>query len=233
MLKKIEYDKLGRSTYLGWLDSHFHFSFAEYYNPANIQFGALRVVNDDLVKPGYGFTPHPHEDMEIVSIVLQGELSHADSMGNKHTLTKGQVQYMSAGTGVVHSEMNEGDELLRFFQIWILPDKSGHTPNYGDYRFEKKDRHNKLLHMVSSKQGDAPIKINQDMNIYDSEIDAGKEVEFPVAKGRQAYLVNAEGKINVNGIELGHGDAMEIVEEDVKIKAEDNSLFVILEMKKA
>ncbi|WP_423362988.1 pirin family protein [Mycoplasma sp. P36-A1] len=233
MIKKIEYNNLGRNTQPSWLNSHFHFSFAEYYNPQNINFGALRVVNDDLVQPGRGFTPHPHQNMEIVSYVIEGELSHADSMGNKHTLVRGNVQYMSAGTGVVHSEMNDSDKILRFFQIWILPDADSHTPNYGDYRFTYEDRHNKLLQMVSSKSGDAPIKINQDMNIYNSELDKDNTLSFNIGKDRQAYIVNAEGSIKVNDVVLNHGDAAEIVEENIEIKAEENSLFVILEMAKA
>ena len=126
---------MGRGIH-GWLDSHFHFSFAEYYNPENINFGVLRVWNDDIVLPGTGFGTHPHDNMEIISYVLEGELSHADSMGNEQTLTRGQVQYMSAGTGITHSEYNHGEVPLRFFQIWIFADKRGYRPNYGDYRFK-------------------------------------------------------------------------------------------------
>ncbi len=135
MLRYIDHKLMGRSQ-LGWLDSHFHFSFAEYFNPDNMQFGALRVINDDIIKAQTGFGAHPHEDMEIITYVIQGELSHEDSMGNASTLTLGQVQYMSAGTGVIHSEHNWQNEAdLRLLQIWILPDDSGYEPNYGDYRF--------------------------------------------------------------------------------------------------
>jgi len=135
VLRKIDNTKMGSSD-LGWLKSKFHFSFAEYYNPSNVNFGVLRVINDDLVKPGTGFDTHPHRDMEIISYIVDGELTHGDSMGNKRTLSRGHVQYMSAGTGVFHSEHNFGEETLRFLQIWIYPDKNGYEPNYGDYKFE-------------------------------------------------------------------------------------------------
>ena len=164
MLRKLESGKMGSSD-LGWLKSKFHFSFADYYNPRNMGFGVLRVINDDLVNPNTGFDTHPHQDMEIISYVVDGELTHADSMGNKGTLKRGDVQYMSAGTGVYHSEHNLGEKIARFLQIWILPDQSGHKPNYGEYKFEWNERKNKWLNMVSSKQGNAVIKVNQDVNI--------------------------------------------------------------------
>ncbi len=175
MLRKLDHNNMGKSN-LGWLRSVFHFSFAEYYNPKNIHFGVLRVINDDLIDPHTGFPKHPHQNMEIVSYAVNGNLTHADSMGNENTITRGHVQYMSAGTGVYHSEMNHGDETLRLLQIWILPDQAGYTPNYGDYRFNYEDRHNQWLHMVSSHEGDAPIKINQDVNFYSLELEKEKEV---------------------------------------------------------
>lgn len=231
MLKKIENKNMGRSN-LGWLKSVFHFSFAEYYNPDNINFGVLRVINDDLVQANTGFDTHPHRDMEIVSYVVDGELTHGDNMGNKKTLTRGCVQYMSAGTGVYHSEHNFGNKTLRFLQIWILPDKEGYKPNYGDYEFYWNDRRNKWLHMVSSKEGNAPVKINQDINIYSLELDKGNEISFPVKEGRQAYLVQIEGSAAVNNIKLDDRDAMEIVEEDILIEAKETSHILVLEMKK-
>lgn len=147
---------MGRSE-LGWLHSLFHFSFAEYYNPENIQFGTLRVVNDDQIEPGKGFDTHAHSNMEIISYVVDGVLTHRDSMNNQRELTRGQVQYMSAGTGITHSEYNLTEGISRFLQIWILPDKKGYQPNYGDYRFDWADRENKWLHIVSGEGGDAPV----------------------------------------------------------------------------
>lgn len=231
MLRVIDSGNMGSSN-LGWLRSKFHFSFAEYYNPHNIKFGVLRVINDDLVESNTGFDTHPHRNMEIISYVVNGELTHGDSMGNKNTITRGHVQYMSAGTGVYHSEHNLGKDELRFLQIWIFPDKEDYKPNYGDYRFDWSDRQNKWLHMVSSKNGNAPIKINQDINVYSLELDKGKEINFQVNEGRQAYLVQIEGGSIINDIELNNRDGMEIVEEDILIKAKETSHILILEMKK-
>ena len=231
MLRKIDHEKMGTSN-LGWLRSLFHFSFAEYFNPDNMGFGVLRVINDDLISPDNGFDMHPHKDMEIVSYAIDGELTHGDSMGNKKTITRGQVQYMSAGTGVYHSEFNLGVETARLLQIWILPERKGHTPNYGDFRFKWEDRENKWLHIVSPIEGNADIKIHQDANIHVLALDKGKEIGFPVGKGRQAYLVQIEGASSINGVELHMRDALESVEEDIIIKAIEQSHFLIIEMKK-
>lgn len=224
MLRRIDSNNMG-SSYLGWLESKFHFSFAEYYNPNNMNFGVLRVINDDLIQPNTGFEIHPHRDMEIISYVVNGELTHGDSMGNKNTISRGHAQYMSAGTGVYHSEHNFGKDTLRLLQIWILPDKQDYDPNYGDYKFNWNDRQNKWLHMVSGKDGSAPIKINQDMNIYALEIEEGKDIDFKVNKGRQAYLVQVEGNSLINEIELNERDGMEIFEEDILIKAKKLLIF--------
>ncbi len=231
MIKKIESQNMGSSN-LGWLKSKFHFSFADYYNPANLNFGVLRVINDDLIEPGTGFDTHPHKDMEIITYVINGELTHADSMGNKNTITRGHVQYMSAGTGVFHSEHNMGSDILRLLQIWIYPDQRDYDPNYGDYRFDWEDRKDKWLAMVSDKSGDAPIKVNQDINIYSLELEEGKEIEFPIKEGRQGYLVQIEGSSMINHIELNDQDAMEIVSEDILIKSIKTSHILILEMNK-
>lgn len=232
MSKKIDHNQMGGSDH-GWLKSKFHFSFADYYNPNNIQFGQLRVVNDDLVLPGTGFETHPHRDMEIISYVVDGALTHGDSMGNKNTLTRGQVQYMSAGTGVYHSEHNRGTDMLRFLQIWILPEKKGLTPNYGDCPLDWDGRRNQWLHMVSGQNGTAPIKIHQDSNIYALELDAGGSIDFAVGAGRQAYLVQIEGTSDISGIEMIDRDAMEIVADSIKIQAHTKSHCLLIEMKAA
>lgn len=232
MIKKIDSKNMGVSNH-GWLKSKFHFSFADYFNPNNIQFGVLRVINDDLIQSKTGFDLHPHRDMEIISYVVDGKLTHGDSMGNKNTITRGQIQYMSAGTGVFHSEYNLGDHLARFLQIWILPDKKGYTPNYGDYQFNWDERKNKWLHMVSSMEGDAPIKIHQDANVYSLELEKEKEIHFPVGEGRQAYLVQIEGTSVINDVELSDRDGMEIVEENISIKAVETSHILLIEMKKS
>lgn len=229
MLREIDHTQMGSGD-LGWLKSLFHFSFSNYYNPKNVKFGKLRVINDDLVKPDTGFPTHPHRDMEIVTYVIDGQLTHADSMGNERTLSRGDVQFMTAGTGITHSEYNLGDTMLRFLQIWIFPEKSMLTPNYGDHHFEPKDRHNRWQHIVSHADGNAPIRIRQDANIYIMELDAGKEADFPVKPGRQAYLVQIEGSARINDLDVNMRDAMEIVEEDIHITAKEDAHFLIIEL---
>lgn len=231
MFKKVDHTKMGRANH-GWLNTHFHFSFADYYNPNNMRFGALRVINDDLVAAQTGFDMHPHRDMEIISYVVDGELTHRDSMGNHGTIGRGHVQYMSAGTGVFHSEHNVGNETLRLLQIWILPDRAGHTPNYGEFQFDWNKRENTWFHMVSPVDGGAPIAIHQDANLYSLSLEAGKEIVFPVAKDRQVYLVQIEGSSVVNGETLVMRDAAEVVEEDIQIQATENSHYLAIEMKK-
>lgn len=231
MIKKIESKKMGTSN-LEWLNSIFHFSFAEYYNPHNIRFGALRVINDDLIGAKEGFQLHPHKNMEIITYMIDGTLTHGDSMENENSINRGEIQYMSAGTGIYHSEYNLGDKTSRSLQIWIFPDKTGYKPNYGDYRFKWEDRHDKWLHMGSGQNGNAPVKINQDMNIYSLELEKGKEIDFKVPRNRQAYMVQIEGDSVVNNVELNARDAMEIVEEDILIKAKETSHIIIFEMAK-
>ncbi|TCL54414.1 hypothetical protein EDD76_12011 [Kineothrix alysoides] len=231
MVRRMDHKKMGKSN-LGWLNSIFHFSFAEYYNPLNMNFGALRVINDDLIDAGTGFDMHPHEDMEIVSYIINGELTHGDSLGNTNTLSRGEVQYMSAGTGIFHSEFNRGNETLRLLQIWILPDQTGYKPNYGDYRFKWEDRKNKWLQIVSGSKGDAPIRIHQDANLYAIELEKNQEIIFEVGKRRQAYLVQMEGSSGVNNESINMRDGLESVEEDLKIKASEDSHILVIEMEK-
>lgn len=231
MLQKITSTTMGSSN-LGWLQSLFHFSFADYYNPENMNFGPLRVINDDLVAPGTGFDKHPHKDMEIISYVVKGALTHADSMGNRHTITRGQVQYMSAGTGVFHSEHNLGKETTRLLQIWVIPDAKNHVPNYGDYSFPWHERKDRWLPIASGQDGDAPIKIHQDVHIYATELSAGTPLSFEVPSGRQAYLVQVEGQANINGLTLNERDALESVEESLTITAVTDSHLLVIEMAK-
>ncbi|MEI4830058.1 pirin family protein [Bacillus sp. FJAT-53711] len=231
MFKKIDHKQMGRANH-GWLNTHFHFSFADYYNPNNMRFGALRVINDDLVAAQTGFDMHPHRDMEIISYVVDGALTHQDSMTNRGTIERGHVQYMSAGTGVFHSEHNLGDETLRLLQIWILPDRTGHTPNYGEFKFDWNKRENTWFHMVSPIDGGAPIEIHQDANLYSLALEKGKEITFSVSEGRQAYLVQIEGSGVVNGETLVMRDAAEAIEEDIHIQAAETAHYLVIEMKK-
>jgi redox-sensitive bicupin YhaK (pirin superfamily) len=232
MLKKLDHKNMGKSD-LGWLQSIFHFSFAKYFNPLNINFGALRVINDDLIAPGTGFDTHPHEDMEIVSYVVEGELTHADSMKNESTLSRGHVQYMSAGTGVSHSEHNLGKTVTRILQIWIYPDRLGHTPQYGEFKFDWESRHNRWFHIVSPTNGEAPVKIHQDANIHVLQLVEGNTIDVTVSENRQAYLVQIEGSSVINEQELEARDALEILEEELTINAKTTSHFLLIEMRKA
>ncbi len=232
MLKKLPKENMGTSN-LGWLESRFHFSFAEYRNPENINFGVLRVLNDDIVHPQSGFDTHPHENMEIISYVVDGEITHKDSMGNQETLKRGEVQYLSAGNGIFHSEHNiHKSEDLRLLQIWVYPPKRGLPRLYGYHKFTKEERENKLLNIVSSQDGNAKIKIYQDVQFYVSELEKDKSLEFNIKKNRQVYFVLIEGDALINGIKLNHGDAMEITKEsNLEIKATENSHFLFIEMK--
>ncbi len=234
MLKKIKKEDMGGSN-LGWLESQFHFSFAEYRNANNVNFGVLRVLNDDIVHANSGFDTHPHANMEIISYVVDGEITHKDSMGNSETLTRGEVQYLSAGDGIYHSEHNlNKNKDLRLLQIWIIPPQNGLPRLYGSKRYLQEERKNKLLNIVSSQNGDAQIKIHQDVNFYVSELDEGKNLDFVIAKNRQVYFVQIEGTSSINGIELNERDAMEITQEDnINIKADINSHFLFIEMKES
>jgi redox-sensitive bicupin YhaK (pirin superfamily) len=179
---------------------------------------------------------HPHKDMEIISYVVEGSLSHKDSMGNEHTIDRGHVQYMSAGTGVFHSEHNWSTKPMRLIQMWILPNKKGLTPSYGDYRFEFDDRISTWMPIATSTdnaKSSAPIKIHADVNVYASFIAAGESIDFKVGPGRQAYLVQLEGKSTVNNVELSERDALEIIEEDISITASTESHFYIIEMQRS
>lgn len=231
MIRKIDHRQMGRSN-RGWLRSLFHFSFAEYYNTENMNFGALRVINDDLVAAGTGFDTHPHRDMEIISYVVKGELTHGDSMGNQSTLKRGQIQYMSAGTGVSHSEHNLGEEELRFLQIWILPDQKRHKPAYGELKLDWDERTGQWLRFASGVGGGAPIELHQDANLYALELPSADQIDFEVKEGRQAYLVLIEGEAVINGLRLTTRDALETVEESLKIQAEQTSHFLVIEMAK-
>ena len=231
MLKKLPKENMGKSN-LGWLESRFHFSFAEYRNPNNMNFGVLRVLNDDIVHPESGFDTHPHANMEIISYVINGEITHKDSMGNSETLKRGEVQYLSAGDGIYHSEHNlHKSEDLRLLQIWIIPPFAGLPRLYGSHQYKEEERQNRLLNIVSSQKGDSKIKIYQDINIFVSELD--KELDFKIQKDRQVYFVQIEGSSNINGTLLENGDAMEIVDEDIlTIKPITKSHILFIEMQK-
>jgi redox-sensitive bicupin YhaK (pirin superfamily) len=197
----------------GWLDSYHTFSFANYYDPNWMGYRTLRVINDDLVMPGQGFGMHPHRDMEIVTYILSGALQHKDSMGNGRVIKAGDFQYMSAGTGVMHSEFNPSDEeAVRLLQIWIQPDEKDVKPNYAEKSFADAKAG---AYLVTSKTGrDGSIKIHQDADIWLAKFDGSNRVSHKLASGRNAWVHVAEGDVTVNGKKLTGGDAVAISGED-------------------
>jgi len=213
MMKLRKANERGHAEH-GWLDTYHSFSFADYYDPNWMGFGSLRVINDDLVMPGQGFGTHPHRDMEIITYILSGSLQHKDSMGNGRVIRAGEVQYMSAGTGVQHSEFNPSkDEAVHLLQIWIQPDRKGVTPRYAEKSMAKVPAG--ALHLVTSKTGrDDSIAIHQDADLWLGKLNAGDRVTHKLAKGRQAWLHVAEGEVSLNGKQLVGGDAAAISEEN-------------------
>ena len=191
----------------GWLDSYHTFSFANYYDPEHMGVSNLRVINDDTVMPGQGFGTHGHQDMEIVSYVLDGALEHKDSMGNGSVIRPGDIQRMSAGTGVRHSEYNpSATEPVHFLQIWLVPNRAGVQPGYEQKHFPLEDRHGRLVLLVSPDGRDGSLSAHQDSLLYGTLLEAGEAVEHPLAAGRRAYVHVARGRVAVNGTPLGSGD---------------------------
>jgi len=232
LLRHIDHKKMGRGVH-DWLDSYFHFSFADYYNPENIQFGILRVLNDDIIQPQTGFPTHPHNDMEIISYVVKGTLAHKDSLGNESYIVRGQSQYMSAGTGIAHSEYNGGEEELRLMQMWIIPDKKGYPPNYGDQKFAWEERIDKWLPIATgydNRENIAPIKIHADANVYTTYLSPGKSIAFEVKASRQAYLVLLEGDAKVEDIEMTERDALEIIGQSIVINTVNGGHLYLIEL---
>lgn len=229
MMRHIPFKGLYKANH-GWLESYFHFSFAEYHDKNNMHYGVLRVMNDDIIKAYSGFPTHPHRDMEIITYVIAGELTHQDSMGYKETLQRGALQYMSAGTGITHSEKNEGENDLHLIQMWILPRAEGFTPKYGSKTFDLEQRHNQWLLIVASEGSEADITLYQDANIYVSELDQDKVLHFEIDEGRQVYLKVMEGSVTVNGSMYQVGDAGEISEEGIDIVALSNAHLLLIEM---
>jgi len=197
----------------GWLDTYHTFSFADYYDPQWMGFRSLRVINDDLVMPGQGFGMHPHRDMEIITYILSGALEHKDSMGNGRVIRAGEVQYMSAGTGVRHSEFNPSpDEAVHLLQIWIQPDAKGVKPGYAEKSFQTAAPG--VLNLVTSKTGrEGSIAIHQDADLWLARLEAGNRVTHQLAPGRHAWLHVAEGEVSLNGKDLAGGDAAAVTSE--------------------
>jgi quercetin 2,3-dioxygenase len=197
----------------GWLKSFHTFSFADYFDPKHVDFGPLRVINEDRVQPGAGFGTHAHSDMEILSYVLSGALAHKDSMGNGSTIRPGDVQRMSAGRGVQHSEFNASNsEPVHFLQIWIMPDARGIEPGYEERHFSAPDRRGRLRLIASPDRADGSVLIHQDARVYAGLFDADETASLQIAPRRRVYVHVARGQINANGAALSSGDALKLTD---------------------
>ncbi len=216
----------------GWLDTRWHFSFDQYYDPNNMNWGALRVFNDDVIQPGQGFGAHPHRDMEIITYVLEGELEHKDSEGHTGVIHPGEVQVMSAGTGIVHSEYNQSKQRpVHLLQLWVLPRTKGLKPRWAQRQFSLAERSGKLLPVVSSGQIDGTLKIDQDAAIYVSALEAGAGLTHESRPGRKGYLFAIAGRVGVNGVALAPGDQARIADEpQLKLKAAENAELIFLDL---
>jgi quercetin 2,3-dioxygenase len=230
MIEKRPFDSLGHANH-GWLDARHHFSFAEYHDPKRVHWGNLRVWNDDAIAPGAGFPPHPHRDMEIITYVRQGAITHRDSMGNLGRTEAGDVQVMSAGTGVTHSEYNLEAEETRLFQIWIIPDKQGGDPSWGAKPFPREDRSGKFVTLASGIEGDADaLPIRTAARVLGATVKAGETVRYPLASGHHAYLVPATGAIEVGGVRLDARDGAAITDVDaIEVTALEDSELVMVD----
>lgn len=217
----------------GWLKSRHTFSFAEYYDPERKRFGLLRVLNDDVVEPGMGFGSHPHDNMEIISIPITGALAHKDSEGNEHVINSGDVQIMSAGSGLYHSEYNASkSEPVNFLQIWVFPKEKDITPRYDQRTFNAAERVNSIQTVVSPEKSGKTLWINQDAYFSLSSIEKGKKVNYNInKKGNGLYIFVTSGAINIEGEELGLRDAIGFEElENIEIKAVKNSEILLIEV---
>jgi hypothetical protein len=230
MIERRPFDRLGGADH-GWLKAKHHFSFAEYYDPKNMGWGSLRVWNDDQIAPNSGFPPHPHADMEIITYVRSGAITHQDSLGNQGRTGAGDVQVMSAGTGIRHAEYNLEPEETRLFQIWIMPDSRGGQPTWGAKPFPKADRSGKFVVLASGIAGDEDaLPIRTQGRVLGATLKAGEETTYDLADGRHAYLVSAAGSVEVNGVRIDARDGAAIKDEPtIRVKALDDAEVVLVD----
>lgn len=227
MITVYSYEKLGHANH-GWLEARHHFSFASYFNRNRMAFGALRVINDDIIKAQSGFETHPHRDMEIITYVRKGAITHRDSEGNEGRTEAGDVQVMSAGSGIFHSEFNRENIDTNLYQIWIQPNKTGIKPSWKTQKFPKEFVKDKLNLLVSG-DGNAPLQIHQNAFIYAGRLKAEKEITHPIHS--QAYLLVSEGEVEVEGKKIKKGDGAEISEtSSINLKANIDSEILVIDV---
>ena len=231
MIEVRKFETLGGANH-GWLNAKHHFSFADYYDPERTQWGKLRVWNDDEIQPKSGFPPHPHNNMEIITYVREGAISHRDNLGNEGRTEAGDVQVMSAGSGIAHAEYNMEDEVTRIFQIWIMPDQAGGQPQWGAKPFPKDDRAGKFVVLASGIEGDTdalPIRANA--RVVGATVKAGETAVYPLGKDRKAYLVPATGRVEIDGQAVVARDGAAIGDmNEVRITAVEDSEVVLVDV---
>jgi quercetin 2,3-dioxygenase len=230
MIERRPFATLGAADH-GWLDAHHHFSFADYHDPARMAWGSLRVWNDDTIAPGTGFPPHPHANMEIITYVREGAITHQDNLGNKGRTEAGDVQVMSAGTGIRHSEYNHEPGTTRIFQIWIIPDERGQAPSWGAKPFPKGDRSGHFVALASGLPGDdEALPIRAAARVLGASLKAGETAEYRIDRSRRAYLVPAIGTVDVDGVRLEARDGAAITDvETIRVTAIDNAELVLVD----
>lgn len=231
MMDVIQSESRGSADH-GWLRAKHTFSFAEYQNPERVHFGKVRVINEDRIAPGKGFGTHPHRDMEIVTYVIDGAIAHKDSMGNGTVITAGEIQRMTAGTGVQHSEFNHSqDKELHLLQIWIYPEKKGLEPGYEQTRFSREEKLNRLR-LVGSRDGrDGSITIHQDVDLYASVLEAGNKLSLELRPDRKVFVQVVDGDIAVNGQRLSAGDGAQMEDESaLQVSALTEAEFLVFDM---
>ena len=230
MIERRPFNTLGGGNH-GWLDTRHHFSFADYRDPERAHWGRLRVWNDDRIAPGTGFDPHPHADMEIITYVREGAITHQDSLGNTGRTAAGDVQVMSAGTGIRHAEYNREPGATRLFQIWIIPDTAGGAPFWDMRPFPKADRSGNFVTLASGIAGDdGALPIRASARVLGATLKAGQQAEYRLGAGRHAYLVPAAGKVEVNGVVAAAGDGLAIADESVlHVSASEDAELVLVD----
>ena len=230
MIERRTFDGLGGADH-GWLKAKHHFSFAGYHDPRRMGWGPIRVWNDDQIAPNTGFPPHPHADMEIITYVRKGAITHQDSLGNKGRTEAGDVQVMSAGSGIRHAEYNLEPDATTLFQIWIEPNRRGGAPSWGAKPFPKDDRSGKFVTLASGFDDDLDaLPIRTDARVLGATLKAGETIEYPLGAARHGYLVPAVGSVEVNGQAIGHRDGAAITEEAViKVTALEDAEVVLVD----
>jgi redox-sensitive bicupin YhaK (pirin superfamily) len=215
----------------GWLDTYHSFSFADYYDPEQMGFRDLRVINEDHIDGGMGFATHGHRDMEIITYVIEGALEHRDTLGNSTVINPGEVQRMSAGTGIKHSERNPENKKTHLLQIWILPDKEGHTPSYGQEAYTDRIKQKNFILVASRKGGPGVVSMNQDAEMYVGQTKSGDKIEHALKPNRHAWVQVVKGELEVNGATLFKGDGLAVSQEKaLKINSQSAAEFIVFDL---